>query len=175
MTPVQFLARLASLVPPPRYPLVRFAGIFAPASTWRAAVVAMPRTATTTSAAPASPPRRRKRRARTDSAPPAHAASGDPSARGLHEHVAPPDLTPLPGDARVTADLPPPYSRIDWATLLRRVYLDDVLCCPCGGRRTVVADVSDRDAVVQHLARLGLDADPPPIARARDPTLYDVA
>ena len=49
--------------------------------------------------------------------------------------------------------VPPYYARIDWATLLRRVYLDDVLSCPCGGRRYVVAALpheprNERDAVV---------------------------
>jgi hypothetical protein len=29
----------------------------------------------------------------------------------------------------------PVGARIDWASLLRRVYLEDVLACPCGGRR----------------------------------------
>jgi hypothetical protein len=39
MTPVQFLARLAALVPPPRHPLVRFYGVWAPHSQWRSRVV----------------------------------------------------------------------------------------------------------------------------------------
>ena len=66
--------------------------------------------------------------------------------------------------------VPPCYARIDWASLLRRTYLDDVLACPCGGRRYVVADIHERDAVVAILTHLGLDPDPPTIARARDPT-----
>ena len=36
MTPLQFMARLAALVPPPRIPLVRYSGVLAPASKWRA-------------------------------------------------------------------------------------------------------------------------------------------
>ncbi|MBI2894864.1 MAG: hypothetical protein HYY06_15015 [Deltaproteobacteria bacterium] len=28
----------------------------------------------------------------------------------------------------------PAFARIDWASLIRRVYLDDVLACPCGGQ-----------------------------------------
>jgi hypothetical protein len=66
--------------------------------------------------------------------------------------------------------VPPGGARIDWASLLRRIYLDDVLACPCGGRRYVLADIVDRDAVVAVLTHLGLDPDPPVIARARDPT-----
>jgi hypothetical protein len=36
MTPMDFMARLAALVPPPKIPLVRYHGVFAPRSSWRA-------------------------------------------------------------------------------------------------------------------------------------------
>jgi len=39
MTPLEFLARLAALVPPPRYPLLRYHGVLAPRSAWRRDVV----------------------------------------------------------------------------------------------------------------------------------------
>ena len=39
MTPTEFLARLASLVPPPRIPLVRYFGVLAPNSPYRDRVV----------------------------------------------------------------------------------------------------------------------------------------
>ena len=39
MTPIELLARLAALVPPPRYPLVRYHGVLAPHAKWRSAVV----------------------------------------------------------------------------------------------------------------------------------------
>src|ERR1019366_2574851 len=39
MTPLEFLARLATIVPPPRFPLLRYAGVLAPASKWRREVV----------------------------------------------------------------------------------------------------------------------------------------
>jgi putative transposase len=39
MQPVQFLARLAALISPPRHPLIRFYGVFAPHSSWRKKVV----------------------------------------------------------------------------------------------------------------------------------------
>jgi hypothetical protein len=42
MTPLEFLARLAAIVPPPRYPLVRYHGVLAPASRWRPHVVPRP-------------------------------------------------------------------------------------------------------------------------------------
>jgi hypothetical protein len=39
MTPLEFLARLAALVPPPRYPLLRYHGVLAPRSSWRSSIV----------------------------------------------------------------------------------------------------------------------------------------
>ena len=36
MEPMDFMARLAALVPPPRRPLLRYHGVFAPHSPWRA-------------------------------------------------------------------------------------------------------------------------------------------
>lgn len=38
MTPMQFMARLAALIPPPRHPLIQFHGVFAPHSKARARV-----------------------------------------------------------------------------------------------------------------------------------------
>jgi Putative transposase len=35
MTPVQCLARIAAIIPPPRFPLLRFAGVLAPGSSDR--------------------------------------------------------------------------------------------------------------------------------------------
>ena len=40
MSPVEFLARLAILIPPPFFPLVRYHGVFAARSSWRALVSA---------------------------------------------------------------------------------------------------------------------------------------
>ena len=50
-----------------------------------------------------------------------------------------------------------------------RLYLVDVLACPCGGRRAIVADLSDSEGVVALLAHLGLPIEAPPYARARSP------
>lgn len=42
MTPLELLARLAALVPPPRYPLVRYHGVLAPHAAWRKEIVPRP-------------------------------------------------------------------------------------------------------------------------------------
>ena len=179
MTPVQFLARIAILIPPPRYPLQRFAGVLAPHSSWRRAVVAMrPPTKLPRPGEPPRPPPPKKKkpkpRKKKDPADdlvfqyPGHPASG-PANR--------PEL-PDPGRANTSlgAGLLTPWSgRMDWAALVQRVYLYDVLACPCGGARTILADVSDPELVRHILHDLGLPADPPHVARARDPTYDDAA
>src|SRR5580692_2902317 len=43
MDPMEFLARLAAPIAPPRYPLVRHAGVLGPRSAWRRDVVPRPR------------------------------------------------------------------------------------------------------------------------------------
>jgi hypothetical protein len=43
MTPLELLARIAAILPPPRFPLIRFHGVLAPRSSWRRAVVPQPR------------------------------------------------------------------------------------------------------------------------------------
>jgi len=40
---MEFMARLAALVAPPRYPLIRYAGVLGPRSAWRKEVVPQPR------------------------------------------------------------------------------------------------------------------------------------
>jgi hypothetical protein len=42
MDPMECMARLAALVPPPRYPLVRYAGVLGPRSAWRREIVPRP-------------------------------------------------------------------------------------------------------------------------------------
>jgi hypothetical protein len=167
LAPVHFLARIAALVPPPRYPLLPLSGVLASGSSWRAAVVAhgpaatsipVPETKTKTKTSATAPPT-----CESGITAPPPAATWDP----------PPSARTSLGDGIVL----PVYARIDWASLIRRVYLDDVLACPCGRRRRVVADIgqrAQREAIVALLTHLGIPTEPPPIARARDPS-FDAA
>jgi hypothetical protein len=59
--------------------------------------------------------------------------------------------------------------RLPWADLLRRVFADDVLQCPCGGRRSVLAIVTDPAIARTLLVALGLPHAPAVFAPARDP------
>jgi len=55
MTPLEFLARLAAIVPPPRYPLLRYHGVLGPRSSWRRDVVPKPPEAKRFAPQPAKP------------------------------------------------------------------------------------------------------------------------
>ena len=130
MEPVAFLRRLVGIIPPPRRHLVRYAGVFGPASKHRGKLRALVPT--------------------------------DP------DHPADPSCT-HPTQAR-----PPRARRLPWADLLRRVFADDVLRCPCGGRRSIVAFVADPSIVRAVLDTLALAAQPATFAPARAPPQTDL-
>ena len=60
-------------------------------------------------------------------------------------------------------------SRLPWADLLRRVFAEDVLACHCGGRRRVIAFITDRDVARRILDALGIEATLPSFIAARAP------
>ena len=60
-------------------------------------------------------------------------------------------LTPAPFALR-----PLRPARLDWATLLRRTFGFEVLQCPCGGRRQVLAAVTDWAHLDEELRKRGL-------------------
>jgi len=123
LSPVDFLRRLAGILPPPRRHLVPYAGVFAS---------------------------RARRRARVVALAPKNLADGVVIAAGPStESTAPAAPVPTPPARRAPARLP-------WADLLQRVFAEDVLACPCGGRRRVLAFISDLDVARDTLAALGV-------------------
>jgi hypothetical protein len=58
---------------------------------------------------------------------------------------------------------------------LRRVFAQDVLRCDCGGRRSVVALVTDATRARGLLTTLGLPTEPATFAPARDPPQAEFA
>ena len=58
-------------------------------------------------------------------------------------------------------------SRIPWTELLLRVFREDVLLCPCGGRRVVLAFITEKKVVKEILEHLGLPSTGPPVAPTR--------
>jgi hypothetical protein len=198
MSAMEFMARLAALIAPPRYPLVRYAGVLGPRSAWRKDVVPRPRerapacdAATTASGAGPEPgvavdadsAGRSSRRERTKSeaneptrperaAPTAAHAGPSPGGVAL---IAPNVLSVRHWDRLIGGTLYAATPRVDWASLLRRSFEVDVLQCPrCQGRLRVLAVITEREPVERILARLGVPTDPPPLVRARDPTDDDV-
>jgi hypothetical protein len=129
LEPRELLRRLATLVPPPRAHLVRYHGVFGPASKWRKEVVPQ--------------------------------APSPPACSGADKSQEPAGPSP---EAR-----PPrrPDSRIPWSELLLRVFREDVLACPCGGRRIVIAFIDERPVIERILNHLGLPTTGPPVAPAR--------
>jgi hypothetical protein len=195
MEPLEFLARLAALVPPPRTPLIRFHGAIAPNFPHRGAVVALaprhsernPQSCSSTRAS-----RESKTQRQDDPAPERCASAPDESAKSNVEQGGVPiaSCSPPPVKRSVATDTPATraiadcdalrtfesaISRIDWATLLRRVYDIDALACPCGGRLRFTALVTDPDAARTVLQELRLPAAPPPILPAHAaPDLLDL-
>jgi hypothetical protein len=61
--------------------------------------------------------------------------------------------------------------RISWARLLKRVFDIDMQRCPnCGsGELKIIAAILERLVIEKILSHLGLDPQPPPKGRAREP------
>jgi hypothetical protein len=135
--PVAFLRRLVGIIPPPRRHLVRYSGVFGPASKHRAKLCALVPTD-------------------IDAAPKAACGGG--------------------GASTTISTAPSSRSRrLPWADLLRHVFADDVLQCPCDGRRSVIAVVTDPALANTLLAALGVPSDPVTFAPARSPPQAELA
>ncbi len=146
MTPLQFLARLCPLIPPPRHPLIRFHGVFAPHSHARAAVSPQRAIHTESNEAP---------------------STGPAEGIGSSSKIAGDGTSALNVASKLETPLAPLcVPRIDWAELLRRVYDVDALACPCGGRLRMIALITEPDTAQQILVSLAMPADAPPVAQA---------
>jgi hypothetical protein len=145
--PLEFMEKLAALVPRPRVHLVRYHGVLAPAARIRAQVVP-----SCTGNAVSHP----SHDACAGSGRPAGAIAGAPD--------------PLAAAAPSTAGLRP--RNYTWAELMHRVFELDVLLCPrCQGRMRLLATIQTPAAIRAILDCLGLPARPPPIAAAADEML----
>jgi Putative transposase/Transposase zinc-binding domain len=190
MTPMEFMGRLAILVPPPYFPLVRYHGVFAARSSWRALVTPKPpdgvarrkkekpcaSAPTTPSSAPPAP----TPQANVLPSPPAPpAASASPASTAPPPSVA--NAAPIAIDATtitvkhwrriLDGELFATSSRVDWAVLMQRSFGFDALRCPtCHARMRVISTLIDPAAVKKILVHLGVPTEPLPRARARDPT-----
>jgi len=172
--PQELVEKLAALVPPPRFHLVRYHGILGPCAGERGRVV--PGSATEEERV-RPPPRR----------PAVDLPAEPPSTTAVegHEPGSIPDRSnPLGQDVNRATAVParpqePPVPdeptvrsrRLAWAELLRRVFAVDVLECPrCGGRMRLLGAIQPPDVTQAILDCLELPSRAPPTAAAvRDP------
>ncbi len=134
----QLVRKLVPLIPPPFANLTRFHGVFAPRAKLRARVI----------------PKPEERKEATDR----------PNAQTPTPSSTPQTGTVLDVLPQLRRRRPKRHRyRTDWASLLRRVFLVDIMtCAPCQGRLRVVARVDNPDAVHAMLRHLGLLYDPEP-------------
>lgn len=189
MTPVECLARLAAIVPPPRYPLLRMHGVLAPRHALRPRVVPRPPVAHRTHACNAcnahacdahdhaEPKPKPATDKRVHDTPASGSGDGDGravlritepvptaelTASGHAERVGPNVLSFAHWQRLLEGELYASSSRVDWATLLRRTFDVDIRrCARCDGAVRVRAVVTDADAIHKLLAVLRRPRDPP--------------
>ena len=165
MTPVAFLAKIAALVPPPRFPWTRMSGVLAPSSSWQVAVVALGRGNGVVHECRSTTKKRSKKKKGAATTLLAE-TSGVPSAA---RSDVPPDGPRAAATSLGDGVVRPVFARIDWASLLKRVDLEDGLAGRCGGRRRVLGDITQPEVITAILTALKLPTEAPLIARARDP------
>jgi hypothetical protein len=138
--PLELLEKLAALVPPPRFHLVRYHGILAPRAAWRDAVV------------------------------PATRATQDEGTCGCAGNDAAEDAAPEDAsvEQRQRRHGLQPSRYYSWPDLMRRVFSVDVLECPrCkASPMRILAAIHPPEATRKILEHLGLPARPPPLAPA---------
>jgi hypothetical protein len=167
MDGMELMARLASLVAPPRYPLVRFFGAFAPGCRDRARVVP--------GRAP-GPSRCCAAHVQPVPAPNASASETLTSARTPDDVIERRDASASPTDTPSVLDaLRPPTrmpggTRTPWALLMKHAFGLEVLSCRrCHGRMQIVAIVRDALEARRYLAHAGIAVRPDAPSRAWDP------
>lgn len=144
--PLELIERLAALVPPPRFNLVRYHGILAPAARLRASVV------------PAGNAETQRRHSEC-------VARVDPPCPSEQERPVRSST-----DRQESAEPAAHPRRYAWAELMRRVFAVDVLECPrCDGAMRILAAIHPSHATRAILECLGLSTRPPPVASPESP------
>jgi hypothetical protein len=189
--PIELMERLAALAPPPRFNLIRYYGLLAPASTIRPLIVPEDK-ATIALMHPDCPERADTLKTGADNSD-SRPSQGDideglrTPAAVFRPFIIPKDETAaqthsgcgtrvetLKTDANKPdakrGKKPKNYS---WAQLLERVFEIDILSCPrCGGRMRVLCAINSQSAIQKILTCLRLPSRAPPIAPAK-PDVYE--
>jgi hypothetical protein len=155
LRPLELIARLAALVPPPRVHRHLYYGVLAPNSRLRAAAVVL-------ADAQAQVPGQ------------AQAAQAESSsARATGEAMG--TATGVPTKTEPSQPVRPKRpAHILWAVLIARIYEVFPLLCPiCGGQMRIIAFITYSADIRQILEHIGEAAEPPHITPARGPPLWD--
>ncbi len=164
MQPMEFMARLAAIVPPPRFPLWRYHGVLAPSSPWRKHIVPASEPAegcshSAATKADAPSPRRDNDQPRK--------STGDASLLTSPAHSAPPEASSKPSWR-------PNTSYVPWPELLRHCFDVDILDCPrCHSRLIPVAVIRRQEVIDRILQHLALPLTPTQLGHA-DTVAFDV-
>ncbi len=142
-TPLEFIERLAALIPTPRAHLIRFSGVLGPAAKWRAQIVPAAESSSETTAATLS--------FEEAKSAPSEARSPDKETPGAPESGK---------EARKRKNH-------TWAELIQRVFAADATVCgKCGGKLRLISPIHPPAATRKILDHLGLPCRPPPLAPA---------
>ena len=181
LDPIDFLRRLAALIPPPYANMIRYHGVFANRSRFRSQLPAPPPSRWAAPPAPCAPPAEAAGAANGGGRSEAKSSDVDggpagPAVNQDQEIVGPQALPPrLPPQDIFPAQQIPRPKRTTWAALLRRVFDVDSMRCPrCLSPMVVLAFITDPAALSRILEHLGLPTAPPPIAPARLPVEVDL-
>ena len=144
LSALEFLDRLATILPPPRIHRHRYHGVFAPNAPLRPLVTERAHQDNALAAQQPAPP------LPVSTSPTAPA----PQAEGAKRHT--PDTTP--------------FRPSRWAALLARIYEVFPLICPtCQAPLTFIAFLTDPESITQILAHIGEPTSPPLLHPARGP------
>jgi hypothetical protein len=149
LTPLELIDRIAALVPPPRTHRHRYFGVLAPNSPLRSAVTALVQPA---------------------AAQPATAQAAQPGV-GVLGVAVPGNAAPPTPEPAAPPKRPAHYL---WAVLIARIYEVLPLLCPnCGGQMRLIAFITHSADIRQILDHIGADSEPPHMAPARGPPLWE--
>lgn len=155
LTPLELIDRLAALVPPPRAHRHRYYGVLAPNSPLRAAAVALGAGQTAG----------------------AGTGTAQPEPGGVTAAVDAMGVATVGGPSQpepTQPALPKRSAHILWAVLIARIYEVLPLLCPlCGGQMRIIAFITYSADLRHILEHIGVETEPPRIAPARGPPLWD--
>jgi hypothetical protein len=160
LSPLEFLAALARLIPPPRVHRHRYHGVLAPNAHLRSRVVALAKEHTAALALEKSAP---------DLRGPALEECASSEGRAA--------AATGPLDSAVAALTDPARSAAPsrWARLIARIYEVSPLTCPgCGAEMRILAFITDPAPIVAILRHLNLPTRPPALSPARGPPQPDL-